>query len=109
LNTTKATVEKSLAGTNTPDLRASFRRALSFAIPPLILYRKYNHPGPYSELIFGAPLVDLGINGENVPKVMKMCIEEVEKRGLNTMKIYSVSFSRRVLEYVLSVVDGQDK
>jgi hypothetical protein len=33
---TRTEVEKALAGTDTSDLRASFRRALSFSIPPLI-------------------------------------------------------------------------
>ncbi|KAH8986341.1 hypothetical protein EDB92DRAFT_2116474 [Lactarius akahatsu] len=79
---TKVEVKKALAGTDTSDLRASFRRSLSFSIPPLTLYRDCR-PGAYSELIFGVPLVDLETDGDNVPKVMRMCIEEVEKRGLN--------------------------
>ncbi|KAH8989386.1 hypothetical protein EDB86DRAFT_3081124 [Lactarius hatsudake] len=85
---TRARVEKAVAGTDASDLRASFRRTLSFAIPPPTLYRNYR-PGAYSELIFGVPLVDVETNEDNVPKVMKMCIEEVEKRGLVTNKIYS--------------------
>ncbi|KAH9014678.1 hypothetical protein EDB84DRAFT_1443744 [Lactarius hengduanensis] len=36
------------------------------------------------------PLVDLETNQDNIPKVIKMCIEEVEKRGLNTKKLYSL-------------------
>ena len=35
--------------------------------------------------------MDLRANEETIPKVMKMCIEEVEKRGLNIDKIYLVS------------------
>ncbi|KAI9456966.1 Rho GTPase activation protein [Lactarius psammicola] len=84
---TRAQVEKTLAETKTSDLRASFRHALSFSIPPLTPYHNYR-PGAYSELIFGVPLVDLMTNEDNVPKVMRMCIEEVEKRGLNTKNIY---------------------
>ena len=87
---TRAEVEKALAGTDMSDLRASFRRALSFSIPPPTLYRNYR-PGAYTELVFGVSLVDAETNEDNVPKVMRMCIEEVEKRGLNTNKIYSVS------------------
>jgi len=86
---TRAKVEKALAGTDTSDLRASFRGALSFSTPPLTLYRDYR-PDAYSKLIFGVPLVDLETNEANVPKVMRMCIEAVEKRGLNTKNIYSV-------------------
>jgi hypothetical protein len=103
---TNATIEKALAGTDTSDLRASFCRALSFSIPPVTLYRNYNRPGPYSELIFGVPLVALETNEDNVPKVMRMCIEEVEKRGLDIKNIYLVSFSKRVLEFVFSFPGG---
>jgi hypothetical protein len=87
---TRAEVKKALAGTDTSDLTASFRRALSFSTPPLTLYRN-NRTSAYSELIFGVPLADLETNEDNVPKVMRMCIEEVAKRGLNTKNIYSVS------------------
>ncbi|KAH9024572.1 hypothetical protein EDB85DRAFT_1870089, partial [Lactarius pseudohatsudake] len=86
---TRAEVEKALAGTDTSDLRGSFRRALSFSIPPRTLYHSYR-PGEYSDLIFGVPLVDVETDEDNVPKVMRMCIEEVEKRGLNTKGIYSL-------------------
>ncbi len=89
---TSAAIEKALGGTDTSDLRVSLHRALSFSIPPLALYRNYL-PGAYSDsdLIFGVPLVNLMTNQDNVPKVMRMCIEDVEKRGLNTKEIYSVS------------------
>ena len=42
-------------------------------------------------IIFGVPLVDVETNEDNVPKVMRMYMEEIEKRGLDTNKIYSVS------------------
>jgi len=86
---TMTEVEKALAGADASDLRASFRRAHSFSIPPFTLYRNY-HPGAYSDSIFGVPLVDILIDQDNVPKVIRMCIDEVEKRGLNTKKLYSL-------------------
>ncbi|KAN0140268.1 hypothetical protein V8E53_002164 [Lactarius tabidus] len=89
---TRAEVEKSLTGRDTSGLKASFRRALSHSIPPLSLYRNY-HLGANSRLIFGVPLVGLEIDQDNVPKVMRMCIEGVEKRGLNVRGIYSVDFT----------------
>ena len=85
---TRTEVEEILAGTDASDLRVSFRRALSLSIPPLALYRN-NHPGAHS--VFGVPLVDLETNEDSVPKVMRMFIEEVEKRDLNTHKLYLVS------------------
>ncbi|KAH9008432.1 Rho GTPase activation protein [Lactarius deliciosus] len=86
---TSAEVENALAGTDTSDLRASLGHALSFSIPPLTLYCNYR-PNAYSNLIFGVPLVNLTTNRDNVPKVIRMCIEEVEKRGLDTRRIYSI-------------------
>ncbi|KAH9065848.1 Rho GTPase activation protein [Lactarius vividus] len=86
-----AEVEKGLARPDTSDLRASFRRALSLSIPPCTLYRNY-HPSAHSDSIFGVPLVDVTTRQDSVPKVIRMCIEEVEKRGLNTKKIYSLGF-----------------
>ncbi|KAH8996912.1 hypothetical protein EDB86DRAFT_2828958 [Lactarius hatsudake] len=83
---TGAEVENALTGTDTSGLRMSLGHALSFSIPPLTLYCNYR-PDAYSDLIFGVPLVDLTTD---VPKVIRMCTEEVEKRGLDTHKIYSV-------------------
>ncbi|KAF8259142.1 hypothetical protein EI94DRAFT_589570 [Lactarius quietus] len=88
----RAEVAKALAGNDTSDLRASFHRTLSFSIPPLTLYRNCR-PGAYSDLIFGVPMVDVETNEDNVPKVIRMCIDEVEKRGLYTKGIYSVGHS----------------
>ncbi|KAI9433278.1 Rho GTPase activation protein [Lactarius indigo] len=86
---TSAEVEKAFAGTDTSGLGVSLGHALSFSIPPLTLYCNYR-PDAYSDLIFGVPLVNLTTNQDNVPRVIRMCIEEVEKRGLNTLKIYLV-------------------
>ncbi|KAI9429823.1 Rho GTPase activation protein [Lactarius indigo] len=99
VTSTKTRVEKAVAGADTSDLRASFRRTLSFAIPLPTLYRNYR-PGAYSDLIFGVPLVDVETNEDDVPKVMKMCIEEVEKRGMDTNEIYSThqSLDEEVLQ-----------
>ncbi|KAF8256531.1 Rho GTPase activation protein [Lactarius quietus] len=40
--------------------------------------------------------LETNLTRDKVPKVMMMCIKEVEKRGLQTKKIYSVSFSMRL-------------
>ncbi|KAH9051869.1 hypothetical protein EDB87DRAFT_1836128 [Lactarius vividus] len=86
---TSAAVENALAGTDTSGLRASFGHALSLSIPPLTLYCNHR-PNAYLNLTFGIPLVNLTTNQGNVPKVIRMCIEEVEKRGLDTKGIYWV-------------------
>ncbi|KAH9007784.1 Rho GTPase activation protein [Lactarius deliciosus] len=93
---TMAEVEKALAGTDMSNLKSSFRQALSFSIPPITLYRNYGISRySDSDLIFGLPLLSLTTNRDNVPQVMRMCIEEVEKRGLNISKIYSVGHPLR--------------
>jgi hypothetical protein len=91
---TEAEVENSLGGTETSDMKVSSRRVSSFYTPPLVLYRTH-HPGGYSNLIFGDPLVDHGVTEDKVPKVMRMCINEVEKRGLDVDDIYWVSLLSR--------------
>ena len=94
-------VVNALRRADTSDLRSSFRRALSYSTPPLALYRNYR-PVRDLNLIFGVPLVDHEVNEDKVPKLMRICIEEVEKRGLNVNKIYSVSLlSRYVFGFTL--------
>jgi hypothetical protein len=103
---TGAGVQDAMGGIDASDLRASFRRALSFSTPPLTLYHNYR-PSGYSKLIFGVPLEDHRISEDNVPKVIRMCIEEVEKRGLHVDNIYSVSLlSNHVFGFTLSVPVG---
>ncbi|KAN0140274.1 hypothetical protein V8E53_002170 [Lactarius tabidus] len=99
---TRVEVENVLAkkDTSESDLRASFRRVLSSSIPPPTFYRSYC-PSAHSDLIFGGPLVDLETNQDNVSKVMRFCMEEVEKRGLDTRGIYLTGYS--VSEEVLQL------
>ncbi|KAF8269719.1 Rho GTPase activation protein [Lactarius quietus] len=94
-----AAVERAFAGTDTSGVKASFNHNFSLSIPPLTLYCNYR-PDAYSDLIFGVPLVNSTTSPDNVPKVIRMCIEEVEKRGLDTRKIYSVGsmYDQEVLE-----------
>ncbi|KAI9433313.1 Rho GTPase activation protein [Lactarius indigo] len=83
----KPGVWRALNGRDESNLTGSFRRAFSNSVPPLTLYRNYRSNGN-SKLIFGVPLVDHTANQYYVPKVIGMCIAEVEKRGLNANKIY---------------------
>ena len=99
---TKEEVERASTGTETSNLKENFRGYLSDSIPKPTLYRN-DRPGEYS-LLFGVPLGDPKTNQDNVPKVMRMCMEEIENRGLDTTRIYSVSRSRRVSCFMFSVV-----
>ncbi|KAH9017977.1 hypothetical protein EDB85DRAFT_2154825 [Lactarius pseudohatsudake] len=81
-------VEKALAGTDTSNLKASFRHTFSSSIPPPALYLNYRLGG-HSNLVFGVLLRDCMTDGDCVPKVIRMCMKEVEERGLDTYEIYS--------------------
>ena len=106
---TRAEAEKAFTGTDTSGLRASFDHGFSLSIPPLTLYCNYR-PDAYSDLIFGLPLACPLVNSasiqDNVPKVIRLCIDEVEKRGLDTHKIYSVSRLRQGFESMFSFAGG---
>lgn len=61
--------------------------------PRRTLYTNY-YVGDCNDLIFGVSLVDYatsrGLQDGQVPKIMRICIHEVEKRGLTTEGIYRV-------------------
>jgi hypothetical protein len=81
-------------------LSASLRRSLALSIPPAILYYNY-HVGECQDLIFGVSLADYATarGSENdVPKVLRICIDEIDKRGLDAEGIYRVSPSRAHLK-----------
>ncbi|KAH9057734.1 hypothetical protein EDB87DRAFT_986754 [Lactarius vividus] len=86
---TKPGVGQALRKSDGSGLAGSFRRAFALSIPPLTLYRDYRSSG-YSNLIFGVPLADPTANQYYAPNIIGMCIAEVERRGLNTNKIYSL-------------------
>jgi len=69
-------------------------RSLASAIPDPILY-EHGLVGECSDLIFGFSLVDYatakGLLEGSVPKIIRICIEEIDKRGLETEGIYRVT------------------
>ncbi|KAG1757960.1 hypothetical protein EDB19DRAFT_1660019 [Suillus lakei] len=66
-------------------------RSLASAIAKPILYYNYN-VGECNDLIFGISLVDYatakGLGEGDVPKILRICIEEVDQRGLDAEGIY---------------------
>lgn len=94
----RTVVEKVSSETDTSVLAASLRRSLAVSTPPPTLYYNY-HVGECQDLIFGVTLVDYATarGSENdVPKIIRICIEEVDRRGLDAEGIYRVSVSRYV-------------
>jgi hypothetical protein len=69
-------------------------RSLASAIAKPILYHNYN-VGECNDLIFGFSLVDYataqGLGECDIPKILRICVEEVDQRGLDAEGIYRVS------------------
>lgn len=75
-------------------IAAKIARTLPSEIPPPILYCNY-YVGDCKDFIFGVSLVDYATarnlpEGE-VPKIVRLCIREIDQRGLNSEGIYRVS------------------
>ena len=74
-------------------LASSVPQFLHQTTPRRTLYYNF-HVGECNDLIFGVSLVDYatsrGLGEGEVPKIVRMCISEVEKRGLNSEGIYRV-------------------
>jgi hypothetical protein len=104
----RSAVDNVSSETDTAILAASLRQSLALSIPPPTLYYNY-HVGECQDLIFGVSLADYATarGSENdVPKVLKICIDEIDKRGLDAEGIYRVSPSNACLmkPFLLHVV-----
>lgn len=85
----KVSTDRDLKGVN-----AYIAQSLASSIPTPILYHNY-YVGECRDLIFGFSLQDYATardlpEGE-IPKIVRICIEEVDKRGLDVEGIYRVS------------------
>ncbi|KAG8220143.1 hypothetical protein J3R82DRAFT_1169 [Butyriboletus roseoflavus] len=76
-------------------------RALASLIPKPIFYYNYNI-GECSDLIFGVSLVDYatsrGLGETEIPKIVRICIQEIDERGLESEGIYRVSGRHAVVQ-----------
>lgn len=85
----KVSTELDMRGVN-----AYIAQSLASSIPAPILYHNF-HVGECKDLIFGFSLQDYATardlpEGE-IPKIVRICIDEVDKRGLEAEGIYRVS------------------
>ncbi|KAG2370245.1 hypothetical protein BDR07DRAFT_1386850 [Suillus spraguei] len=73
----------------------------TFIPPKPILYYNYN-VGECNDLIFGFSLVDYataqGLGEGDVPKILRICVEEVDQRGLDAEGIYRVSGRHAIVQ-----------
>ena len=77
-------------------LKAYIPRSLASAIPERILYQ-HGSVGSCNDLIFGFSLADYatskGLQDGEIPKIVRICIQEIDKRGLEAEGIYRVAFT----------------
>ncbi|KIJ21430.1 hypothetical protein PAXINDRAFT_164934 [Paxillus involutus ATCC 200175] len=76
-------------------------RSLTFLLPKPVLYYNYN-VGECSDLIFGVSLVDYatsrGLGEMEIPKIVRICVQEIDERGLEAEGIYRVSGRHAVVQ-----------
>ena len=96
-------VEKISTSRDMKGVNAYIAQSLASSIPSPILYRNF-YVGECRDLIFGFNLQDYATardlpEGE-IPKIVRICIEEVDKRGLDAEGIYRVSPPPYVVSFV---------
>ena len=81
--------------------KSKIPHSLASAIPDPILY-EHGLVGECNDLIFGFSLVDYatanGLPEGSIPKIVRICIEEIDTRGLESEGIYRVSLVISIFE-----------
>lgn len=71
---------------------------MASAIPEPILY-EHGLVGLCKDLIFGLSLVDYatskGLQEGEIPKIVRICIQEIDRRGLESEGIYRVRIAAK--------------
>ncbi|KAI8983411.1 hypothetical protein BD414DRAFT_81407 [Trametes punicea] len=87
-------VEKIVPQRDSATIAESIPRMLAAATPKPVYYYNYN-VGECKDLIFGVSLVDYatarGLAEGEIPKIVRICIQDIEQRGLDAEGIYRVS------------------
>lgn len=89
----RSVVDKISPQVDVSKLQAYIPRSLASAIPDRVLYES-GHVGECNDLIFGFSLLDYAMahnlqEGE-APKIVRICIKEIDERGLEAEGIYRV-------------------
>ncbi|KAJ7139686.1 hypothetical protein C8R44DRAFT_309860 [Mycena epipterygia] len=97
----RSVVDKISPEIDTSKLAAYIPRSLASAIPERTLY-EHGQVGECNDLIFGFSLVDYAMShnlqeGE-APKIVQICINEIDQRGLESEGIYRVSGRHAVVQ-----------
>ena len=90
-------VEKVSTGRDMGGVHTYIGQSLASSIPNPIPYHNF-YVGECRDLIFGFSLQDYATSRDlpegEIPKIVRICIEEVDRRGLDSEGIYRVSPSR---------------
>jgi hypothetical protein len=93
-NHARAYVEKINPEKDTALLTVNIPRLLALATPKPLYYQNYA-VGECRDLIFGVSLVDYatakGLGDGEIPRIVRICIKEIDTRGLEAEGIYRVS------------------
>ncbi|KAF8640997.1 hypothetical protein AX17_000642 [Amanita inopinata Kibby_2008] len=97
----RAIVSKITPDKDVAKIKSYIPRSLASAIPDPILYQ-HGQVGFCSDLIFGFSLVDYatakGLKDGMIPKIIRICISQIDMRGLETEGIYRVSGRHAVVQ-----------
>lgn len=89
----RAMLERISPDKDVAKIKTQIPRSLASAIPEPILY-EHGLVGECNDLIFGFSLVDYAtakaLPEGAIPKIVQICIEEVDRRGLESEGIYRV-------------------
>ncbi|TRM65964.1 hypothetical protein BD626DRAFT_194822 [Schizophyllum amplum] len=87
-------VDKILPEKDVQRMTSFIPRAMASATPERVLY-EHGVAGVCSDLIFGISLVDYATTNNlregEIPKIVRLCVKEIDKRGLEAEGIYRVS------------------
>jgi len=85
-------------------------QSLASSIPNPIPYHNF-YVGECRDLIFGFSLQDYATSRDlpegEIPKIVRICIEEADRRGLDSEGIYRVSSSHHVVFLCLPLPENQ--
>ncbi|PPQ64732.1 hypothetical protein CVT26_002676 [Gymnopilus dilepis] len=97
----RAMLERISPDKDVAKIKTQIPRSLASAIPEPILY-EHGLVGECNDLIFGFSLVDYAtakaLPEGAIPKIVQICIEEVDRRGLESEGIYRVSGRHAVVQ-----------
>ncbi|TDL28854.1 hypothetical protein BD410DRAFT_760544 [Rickenella mellea] len=93
-------------------LSSSIPRYLQQSTPRRTLYHNFR-VGDCQDLIFGVGLVDYAhsraLRDGDIPKIVRICVSEVDKRGLNSEGVYRVSGRHAIVQDLMHKIERDER